>query len=180
MGQRSDWIIMTKVGETFTAGTSTYNFTPEHTIASVHRSLERLATDYLDVVLIHSNGDDERILADMGTLQCLFDLKQQGLIRAAGISHKSAEGAQSAIDLGADVIMATLNTNMRDEIGVIAEAGAQGCGVVIKKALASGDDSPDSLKFVAGQPGVSSILVGTLNPDHLAWNAKLLGEVPEP
>ncbi len=173
-GKRSDWIIMTKVGEEFSAGQSHYDFSPEHTITSVHRSLERLATDYLDIVLIHSDGDDQRILQHLGTLECLFDLKQQGLIRAAGISHKSVNGARLALSAGADVIMATLSSRVTDEIEVIAQAGAQGCGVVIKKALESGQDNPQSLKFVAAQSGVSCIVVGTLNPEHLAENANML------
>ncbi len=173
-GQRRDWVIMTKVGEEFALGKSSYDFSPEHTIKSVHRSLERLATDYLDIVLIHSDGDDERILQHLGTLECLFDLKQQGLIRAAGISHKSVSGARLALSAGADVIMATLSSRVTDEIEVIAQAGTQGCGVVIKKALESGQDNPQSLKFVAAQSGVSCIVVGTLNPEHLAENADLL------
>ena len=173
-GKRSDWIIMTKVGEEFSAGQSHYDFSPEHTITSVHRSLERLATDYLDIVLIHSDGDDEHILGHLGTLECLFDLKGQGLVRAVGISHKSANGARLALGAGADVIMATLNSSMRDELDVIAEAGIQGCGVVIKKALESGHAKPESLRFVTEQPGVSSVVVGTLNPEHLAENASML------
>ncbi len=79
-----------------------------------------------------------------------------------------------ALGAGADVIMATLNSSMRDELDVIAEAGVQGCGVVIKKALESGHAEPESLRFVAEQAGVSSVVVGTLNPEHLAENASVL------
>ena len=61
-----------------------------------------------------------------------------------------------------------------DEVDLIAEAHAQGCGVLVKKALNSGRAQPTSLNQVADHPGVSSIVVGTLNPDNLVENARLL------
>ena len=96
-GQRHEWVVATKVGEEFDGMGSNFNFIPEHIAMSVRRSLRRLRTDRLDVVLIHSNGDDERIIGGLGALDCLAD-----------------------------------------------------------------------------HPGVSSILVGTLNPEHLVENARAL------
>ncbi len=174
MGQRHDWVICTKVGEIFTNGASTYDFTPEHVQRSVKRSLQRIHTDYLDVVLIHSDGRDLSILESCGTLEALNDLKSQGWIRAVGISHKSVTGAERAIDLGCDVIMATLNLAAQEESVVIADAGAAGCGVLVKKAFASGHGSIDSLRFAVGHAGVSAVVVGTINSEHLRDNAAAL------
>ena len=70
-GQRRDWLLCTKVGEEFNAGASSFDFSPEHTRASVQRSLRRLNTDVLDLVLVHSNGDDLHIINTMGTLEAL-------------------------------------------------------------------------------------------------------------
>ena len=170
--QRNDWLLCTKVGERFDpdSGTSTYDFTPEAVRASVKASLQRLHTDRLDIVLIHSNGEDLKILDELGTLECLNDLKARGWIRATGISHKTTDGAQRAIDLGCDVIMATLNLDEQDEAELIASAGAAGIGVLVKKALASGHSGTDSLRFAAGAAGVSSVIVGTINPAHLEEN----------
>jgi len=178
-GRRSRWLVCTKVGEIFEDGRSRYDFSPEHVRRSVERSLERLASDYLDIVLIHSDGHDREILTQLGTLQALQELKRAGLVRAVGISHKSADGAACAIEVGCDVIMAVLNPDERAEASVIARAGVAGCGVLIKKALASGHAAPQSLQFVAAQPGVSSIIVGTIDPRHLKENAALLDTPPE-
>ena len=68
----------------------------------------------------------------------------------------------------------TLNVEETNEAAVIAEAGARQCGVLVKKALASGHSTTSSLKYVAAQPGVSSIVVGTINPEHLAENAQIV------
>ncbi len=173
-GQRQHWVIVTKVGEAFDGNRSSHDFSPEHTAMSVHRSLQRLRTDYLDAVLIHSDGNDERILEEFGTLDCLQQLKTQGLIRAVGISHKSPAGARAALERQVDLVMATLNPTERAEAGVIELAGKQGCGVLVKKALAGGREKSPALRYVASHPGVSSVVVGTLNPDHLAENAAVL------
>lgn len=173
---RRDWIICTKVGEEFVNDTSQFDFTPEHVEQSVKRSLQRLQTDYLDVVLIHSDGNDLKILDELGTLEALQAVQQRGWIRAVGISHKTAAGARRALALNCDVIMATLSPRATQEADVIAAAGAQGCGVLIKKALASGYGGPADLAWVAAQPGVSSIVTGTIDPEHLAANAAVLSE----
>jgi aryl-alcohol dehydrogenase-like predicted oxidoreductase len=125
-------------------------------------------------VLIHSDGNDLKIIDELGTLDTLQDLKQRGWIRAVGLSHKTIEGAERALTLDCDVIMATLNVDAAQEAGVIAKAGEQHCGVLVKKALGSGRIKPDSLAWVAAQPGVSSIVSGTINPDHLSANAAAL------
>lgn len=172
--QRNDWLLATKVGERFEAGVSSFNFSPEAVQASVKTSLQRLHTDHLDIVLIHSDGRDEEILSSLGTLECLQDLKARGWIRAVGISHKSVAGGQAALDASCDVIMATLSSEQRAEADLVAEAGAQGAGVLVKKALGSGHAGPESLAWVAAQPGVSSVIVGTINLEHLSENARLV------
>lgn len=172
--EREHWLICTKVGEEFDGTNSHYDFTPEAVERSVLRSLKRLQTDTLDIVLIHSDGADETILREYGTLDALRDLKRRGIIRAIGMSHKSAAGARAALAEDVDVIMATLNRAYVEETTVIAQAAQRGCGVLIKKALNSGHGSGDDLTFVAQQAGVHSIVVGTTNPQHLAANAEAI------
>ena len=175
--RRNDWLIATKVGESFDGQQSSYDFSPEAVRASIKQSLQRLHTDRLDIVLIHSDGNDLAILDRLGTLDSLFELRQKGWIRAVGISHKTIAGAKHAIELDCDVIMATLNEDTTDELEVIAEAGRAGCGVLIKKALDSGHAGPQSLRFAASQAGVSSVIVGTINPDHLLANVAAVSSI---
>ena len=81
-GPRDRWVIVTKCGEEFEDGRSRFDFSAPATRASVERSLRRLRTDYLDVVLIHSDGRDEAILNDEDALGELVELKRRGLICA--------------------------------------------------------------------------------------------------
>jgi aryl-alcohol dehydrogenase-like predicted oxidoreductase len=175
--QRGHWLISSKVGETFEHGKSSHDFSPEAVQASIKQTLQRLRTDRLDIALIHSDGRDLEILDRLGTLPCLLDLKQRGWIRAVGISHKTVDGARRALQLGCDVIMATLNLSETGQQDVIAEAAAAGCGVLVKKALASGHAGIESLRFAASRPGVSSVIVGTINEAHLEEDAAAVSDL---
>ncbi len=165
------WHICTKVGEEFTDGRSYHDFSPAHCRASIDRSLMRLGRERLDLVLIHSNGEDVAILEDTGLWAAVEDLRTAGKIGAIGLSHKTLAGAERALALGADVMMATLNRTHTEDAPVIARAAAGGCGVLIKKALESGHGSAADLTWVAAQPGVHTIVIGTTSIEHLHANA---------
>ena len=175
-GQRQQWLLATKVGEEFLDGQSSYDFSKQHIQHSVHRSSKNLNTDYLNIVLIHSDGNDLDILKQ-GALNVLLSLKAQGMIRAVGMSHKTVAGGQAALAAGADVVMATLNVNYQDELAFIKQAAQAGCGVLIKKALNSGHNSAEGLQWVAKQEGVHSIVIGTTNVDHLKQNAAIIRDL---
>lgn len=175
-GQREQWVICSKVGEDFAEGLSRYDFSPEHTRASVQRSLQRLQTGVIDLVLVHSDGSDLEIIEQMGTLQVLAEMKSAGLIRAFGMSTKTVAGGQAAAR-ESDVVMLTYNLAQREEAAVLDSCEQLGVGAVIKKALASGHlarDYPDpvqaSMDLVFAHPGTSAAIVGTINPEHLAGN----------
>src|SRR5690554_443730 len=176
-GQPSDRVICTKVGEEFENGQSHFDFSPEHVPFSLERSLKRLETDYLDIVLVHSDGNDMEIIQRMGTLEALAEAKQRGMVRAIGMSTKTVDGGIETLR-HADLVMATYNLNHREEEPVLDFAHDQGKAVLIKKALASGhlclQDQGDpvqvSMDFIFRHPGVTSTIVGTINPDHLRHN----------
>jgi aryl-alcohol dehydrogenase-like predicted oxidoreductase len=182
MQNRQDWIICSKVGEEFKDGASHFDFSAQHTRHSVERSLRRLRTDYLDLVLIHSNGEDLGILEQTDCLETLLNLKDEGLIRAVGMSTKTAIGGKRALPL-CDALMLTFNATTTAEEPVIDLARAQGKAILVKKAFDSGHatDQPggpeQALGFVLTKPGVSSVIVGTINPEHLRSNAEIAAEV---
>ncbi|TRX74044.1 aldo/keto reductase [Pseudomonas mangiferae] len=176
-GQRDAWVIVSKVGEEFEAGQSRFDFTPEHARRSVERSLTRLRTDRIDLLLVHSDGSDRAILEDSGLYEALAELKQAGKIRAFGLSGKTVEGGLLALQRG-DCAMVTYNLAEQDEKPVLDYAAAHGKGILVKKALASGhaclghgiDPVRASFELVFGHPGVTSAIVGTIDPLHLAHN----------
>lgn len=176
-GQRREWVICSKVGEEFDAGVSRFDFTPEHTRRSVQRSLERLQTDVLDIVLVHSDGDDLGIIRDMGTLQALAALKGEGLIRAYGMSTKTIEGGLAAA-AACDLVMVSYNPVERQALPVLDACARLQRGVLVKKPLASGhlprghgDPVQASMDLVLAHPGTSTAIVGTICGAHLRSDA---------
>jgi aryl-alcohol dehydrogenase-like predicted oxidoreductase len=180
-GPREQWVIVSKVGEFFEHGRSRFDFSYHTTQQVVRESLRTLNTDYIDVVLIHSDGDDLRILDQEGAADALREMKDQGLIRAHGMSSKTLEGGLRVV-AEMDVVMATCNPDYTEELPVLAAAAEQGKGVLIKKGLQSGhiggaDGVEEAMRFVFSRPGVGSMIVGTINPQHLADNARILEKI---
>lgn len=170
-GNRQRWLLCTKAGEIHEDGESHYDFSAQAIRQSVETSLRRLRTDYLDIVLVHSDGRDLAILSQAEALDTLHSLKRDGTVRAVGFSHKTVAGGRTAL-AQCDVIMTALSHGDRSQRDVVREAGNRGCGVLIKKALDSGQARPETLRYVADQPGVSSIVVGTTNPAHLEGDVR--------
>ncbi len=166
--QRNNWILSTKVGESFIDGQSHFDFSASTVRKSIENSLRLLHTDWLDIVLVHSNGEDEKIIEKDGVFEVLAALRQAGLIRAIGMSTKTLAGGLQTVAL-ADVVMVA-----PEDAEVIAAAHQQKKGVFIKKALASGhldktarDPVQQAMDLIFAMPGVSSVIVGTLSHAHL-------------
>lgn len=182
---RHDWVIETKVGESFLDGESRFDFTAAGTRRSVENSLRLLKTDYLDMVLIHSDGDDVRILREEAVLDTLLQMQQQGWVRTVGISSKTVEGGLLAFELGCDVVMAAYNPTYADELPVLEAAAQQNKAVLVKKAFASGhldklggkNPVEQALAFAFAQPGVTGVVLGTINPRHLRENVAVAQEL---
>ncbi len=168
--RRKEFVLSTKVGETFAAGRSTYDFTAAGVQLSLERSRERLQSDILDIVFIHSPGNDREVLEQTDVLNVLQEYRQRGVIRAIGLSGKTLDGARMAMRW-ADVLMVEFHPQDTSHQAVIEEAQQQGIAVLVKKGLGSGRFPPQvAIPFVLNQPGVTSLIVGGLNLDHFRAN----------
>lgn len=180
---KNDWIIVGKVGELFEHGASHFDFSAAHTRMSVERSLKRLGRDVIDVVLVHSDGNDMDIIRNQAVCDTLQELKHEGLIRAVGMSTKTVEGGTWCVE-NMDVVMATYNPAYMEELPVLQRAAELNKGILIKKGLqsghadatAGGSGVEQALRFVFAQP-VHSVIVGTINPQHLKHNVAVVEHV---
>lgn len=80
------------------------NVNYENTLKSIDRSLEKLDIDYIDLVLIHQPYNDV-----YGSWRALEELKEQGKIRAIGVSNF---GIDRVVDLG-------INNSIQPEVNQI-------------------------------------------------------------
>lgn len=87
-GKRSQVILATKAGREQTDGGPVFDFSAGRLRQSLKESLSRLQTDYLDIFQLHDVefGSMDQILNE--SLQELGRMKQEGLIRAIGITGR--------------------------------------------------------------------------------------------
>lgn len=176
-GRRERWVLSTKCGEEFDGRVSRFDFSAAATRESVERSLRRLRTDVLDIVLIHSNGADMEILRRGETVETLRDLQTEGKVRAIGMSVKTLEGAREAA-IHLDVVMLTYNLAERDMVDAIRSF--PDIGVLVKKPLASGHlaaaggaPTPtlrEAYSLIFREKNVAAAIVGTISAAHLREN----------
>ncbi len=187
IGADDDWVICSKVGEQFIDGQSIYDYSESATISGIENSLRALQRDALDIVLIHSDGNDMDILQNTSIMETLLRMKDQGKIKAVGISSKTVTGGLYSLQY-VDVIMCMYNILETTELPVIQAAGAAGKGVFIKKGLMSGhlkktgtvDPLQACYRHIFAQPAVSSLIIGTISPIHLRQNIDAFLSIVKP
>lgn len=84
---RKDVVIATKVFNPSGTGPNDRGASRGHIMDSIHASLERLQTEYVDLYQVHANDPLTRIEE---TLRTFDDLISQGLVRYAGVSNWQA------------------------------------------------------------------------------------------
>jgi predicted aldo/keto reductase-like oxidoreductase len=154
-------------------------------VSSVEQSLQRLRTDYVDLLHIHACNSLDRLEAP--TFHEAFDrLKAQGKARFMGVSSHTPEletVMNRAVDSGRfDVVMVAFNfKNWPDLDGILDKAREKGVGFVAMKTLKGAyhtvlkDFSPDernsftqaAFKWVNNDPRVSGLVVSFVNPAQL-------------
>ena len=145
------------------------NWSEESIISSVEDSLERLSTDYVDVLLIHGAANEEN-LDDERVLSAFEKLKKQGKYRFRGLSchsnhHKVVKkavdcGHYDMVQLGYNVFdIQETEKEVRtydDYLGasgikhLISLAKSKDVGIIAMKTLKVGGKRQDLEKFKTG------------------------------
>ena len=91
-GLRSQIIIQSKCGQHFPAGWKPgdpvqINLSGEHIVSSVEGSLQRLNTDRLDMLLLHT---PDALMHPVEVAQAFSELKRSGKVRQFGVSNHNA------------------------------------------------------------------------------------------
>ena len=167
--RRREFILSTKVGETFANGKSSYDFSARAVAESVERSLTRLKTTFVDFLFIHSDGRE----IEAETIAAIQRAKNQRKTRFIGISGKSIDSARRALKW-ADALMIEYHPRDKSHEHIIEEAGKSGVAVFVKKPLASGQiPAREAIPFSLKNPHVATLVIGGLNLEHIKQNLQL-------
>ena len=135
---RKKVIYSTKVG--FSSWAEGANFNIKSIYMSLEASLERLRTNYIDVLWLHSPPGDI-IFKDKSIFDLLDELKEKNIIKQWGVSCKSPdEGLQLLKERNVDLLQ--INFNMMDirayQLGLLDLAYKKGVGIVARTPLCFG------------------------------------------
>lgn len=182
---RDQIVLCTKVGEEYGPDGSSHDFSAAAVVASVERSLQRLRTDHLDVVLVHSDGRDREILDGTDVLEGLARVRDRGLVRATGLSAKTADGIDRACD-DLDVVMAPVGAGADATRAALVRARERGLGVLGIKVFGQGHDVDGpravetALRSALVDGPADCAVIGTRRAEHLREAAHAVRRVLAP
>jgi aryl-alcohol dehydrogenase-like predicted oxidoreductase len=138
--------------------------------SSLKASLQRLQTDYLDVLLLH-NPPAELLDGHRTTLYAELErLKTEGILRSYGVSLDTAADLQKVVETtGSQAIEVLFNAFHQEPSSAFAAAHHKGVGLIVKVPLDSG--------WLSGKYGNGSQFTGVRDrwtPEIIARRAALV------
>ncbi len=136
--RRSEYFLASKCGCVPNAPMGAEHIhTAENIRTGVENSLRRMKTDYLDLVQFH-RSITRREFEQHGALEAVLALKQEGKVRAIGVSG-TLPNLVEQIEMGVfDAFQIPYSALQRDHEAVIARASAADVGIIIRGGVARG------------------------------------------
>ena len=184
----------------------THVFTRKNIVDGVEQSLKRMRTDHLDLVQFHASLSKQEIEGE-AAIETLRDLQREGKVRFLG-SSSTLPNLADHIEMGVfDGFQIPYSALERRHEEAIAQAARAGAGTIIRGGVARGvpgeghgsedvwkrwdrakvDELLDGmskmefmLRFTISHPDLSTTIVGTLSPAHLADNVAAAAKGPLP
>lgn len=208
--RRSEFYLATKCGCVYTQHEDhleiDHVWKKEVVQKNIETSLQRLRTDYVDLLQFH--GGDAETLQREGLIDLLMTFRDRGMIRFLGASS-SLPHLPGLIDLGVfDTFQIPYSCLAPDHHDLITRASETGAGIIIRGGIAHG--GPDAeiqrpalndvwtraklddllpegmsraeliLRYTLSHPHCHSTIVGTCNGEHLAENLAAAARGPLP
>lgn len=158
--------------------------------------METLGTDYVDFGFLHCVDENEDFdkLTEIGVLDYLKELKQQGVVRHIGFSSHTPAVANRILDTGLiDMMMFSINPaydfeqgdaygigSVQERFSLFQRCQREGVGISVMKPFFAGqllraDQSPfgvalthaQCLQYAMDRPGVLTVVPGVLTMEHL-------------
>ncbi len=138
-------------------------------------SLSRLQRTYIDLYQIHNLGevDYELVFSESGALRALKEAKEQGLIKAIGITSHSAGVLEKAIDTNEfATIQFPFNIVENQGEQIFKKAKAKGMGTIVMKPLAGGaiEDARLALRYLSKKEFLDVLIPGMADVKEIKVN----------
>ncbi len=150
----------------------------------INRSIERLKTDYVDILQIHSVNtmyELDKITSKNGSLYAVLRAKEEGLCKHIGITgHRNPDVIKEALNrFDFETVLVPLSSvdKLVNDFGdvIFPIAKKKNIGVIAMKVLSDGrvtDYVPESLRYVFSLP-ISTAIVGMKTLEELKQNVEI-------
>ncbi|MBM7567670.1 aldo/keto reductase [Paenibacillus sacheonensis] len=201
--RRSEYILATKCGCTVVDSgdhdETPHVWTRDNLLHNIETSLRRMNTDYIDLLQLHNptvEQTEEGNLVDV-----LREIQASGKVRWIGISSTLPHIAAYIQSGVFDSFQIPYSALERDHENIISDAANAGAGTIIRGGVGRGEPgaglgSEDRwaawenakldelleegesrtgfiLRYTLAHPSLSTTIVGTKNPEHLAENIRI-------
>lgn len=205
---RDEYRLATKVGCSMVpAGDhdeTPHVWTRDHLLRNIDDSLTKLQTDHVDLVQLHNATVAD---VEQGKLvDVLREMQANGQACSIGASSMAPDLA-TFVEWGVfDAFQVPYSALERKHERLISQAHAAGAGVIVRGGVAKGEPGRGAgpraalwqkarldellgegesrsqwlLRFTLSHPDVDTVIVGTLNPDHLQENVRAAQAGPLP
>lgn len=201
--RRSEYILATKCGCTVVNcgdhDETPHVWTRDNLLHNIETSLRRMKTDYIDLLQLHNPTVEQ---TEEGNLvEILREIQTSGKVRWIGISSTLPHISKYIESGVVDSFQIPYSALERDHENVISDAARSGAGTIIRGGVGRGEpgaglgnkdrwavwekarldellDEGESrtgflLRFTLSHPHMSTTIVGTKNPEHLAENLRI-------
>ena len=159
---------------------------------AVEEALRKMNLPRIGIFLLHLVRSKEDLLGREDALQCLVDLRKDGVVQAIGVSSHSPQGVRAVLDYDEiDVVFPIVNKDglgivqgTHDEmLEVIQACRAQGRDLYAMKPLGGGHlvrEIPAAIEYIRGLALFDAIAIGMKTPDEVEMNVRVFEGRPVP
>lgn len=201
--RRGEYVLATKCGCTLVDcgdhDETPHVWTRDNLLHNIETSLRRLKTDYVDLLQLH--GPTYRQVVEGGLIETLKGIQASGKARHIGISSYMPNLADHLETPEYDTFQIPYSAVEREHEEWIARAAAGGAGIIVRGGVGRGEpgaglgsqerwqvweaagldellEEGESrtaflLRFTLSLPELSTTIVGTMKPEHLAENVRI-------
>lgn len=169
--------------EKFILATKSMKRDYEGIMEELNTSLNNLGTSYIDLFQFHNVRtleELEKIMSDDGALKAIKEAKEKGIIKEIGITGHTVEVLDKALDTGEfATVQCPYNPVEQQAKELFEKAKRLNIGVIVMKPLAGGAirNTSLSLKFIANNPNITSVIPGMESIEQIRENTSIAYDI---
>ena len=176
--------------ERFVIASKSYAYSEETAKVSLEKALRELNTDYLDVFMLHEQMSEHTIRGHYEAIEYFLKMKQEGKIKALGISTHYVAGVKAAIKYPEiEIVHPITNINglgiqdgSREDMEIaLRQFKAKGGGILGMKPLGGGNllgNVDACFDYILAQEYIDAIAFGMQSFAEIDYNIRRINQQP--